>query len=71
MGKATDENACVDSRLRIFGVQGLRVADLSICPLILGSVPNRTLESDTYLRGGLDRIPRVLLTLLGNLQQRS
>ena len=33
MGKSGDEGACVDSRFRVFGVEGLRVADLSVCPL--------------------------------------
>ena len=33
MGKKGDEGACVDSGFRVYGVEGLRVADLSVCPL--------------------------------------
>jgi len=30
MGKQNEEDACVDKRLRVIGVKGLRVADASI-----------------------------------------
>jgi choline dehydrogenase-like flavoprotein len=33
MGKPDDLQACVDTSFRVYGVQGLRVADLSVCPL--------------------------------------
>lgn len=33
MGKKEDESACVDTSFRVYGVEGLRVADLSVCPL--------------------------------------
>lgn len=32
MGKQEDQMACVDSKLRVYGLEGLRVADLSVCP---------------------------------------
>jgi choline dehydrogenase-like flavoprotein len=32
MGKPENPLACVDSSFRVYGVQGLRVADLSVCP---------------------------------------
>ena len=33
MGKKDNPLACVDSSFRVYGVEGLRVADLSVCPL--------------------------------------
>lgn len=33
MGKAGDTLACVDPSFRVYGIEGLRVADLSVCPL--------------------------------------
>jgi len=33
MGKRK-EDACVDSNFKIFGVEGLRVCDLSVCPFV-------------------------------------
>jgi choline dehydrogenase-like flavoprotein len=33
MGKSDDEGACVDTRFKVFGIDGLRVADLSVCPV--------------------------------------
>lgn len=34
MGAKTDDTAVVDHQLRVHGIQGLRIADLSICPAI-------------------------------------
>jgi choline dehydrogenase-like flavoprotein len=34
MGPRTDPQAVVDQRGRVYGVSGLRVADISICPTI-------------------------------------
>jgi choline dehydrogenase-like flavoprotein len=47
MGKTDDGKACVDSRFRVFGVEGLRVADLSVCPL---TTSNHT-QATAYLVG--------------------
>ncbi|KAF1846496.1 GMC oxidoreductase [Cucurbitaria berberidis CBS 394.84] len=47
MGKAGDEGACVDSAFKVFGVQGLRVADLSVCPL----TTNNHSQATAYLVG--------------------
>ncbi len=44
MGKIDDENAVVDSKLRVFGVKGLRVADASIMPEVTsGNTNNPTM----------------------------
>lgn len=34
MGKADDEMAVLDEKLRVRGVNGLRVADVSVMPLV-------------------------------------
>ncbi|KUJ16043.1 alcohol oxidase [Mollisia scopiformis] len=44
----TDANsACVDSNFRVFGLAGLRLVDLSICPF----VPNNHTQSTAYVVG--------------------
>jgi choline dehydrogenase-like flavoprotein len=35
MGKADDPMACVDADLKLRGLQNLRVADMSVCPLLI------------------------------------
>ena len=40
MGRADDELAVVDARLRVHGVEGLRVADASIMPYIVNANTN-------------------------------
>jgi choline dehydrogenase-like flavoprotein len=47
MGREGEEGACVDSRFRVLGVEGLRVADLSVCPL----TTNNHTQSTAYLVG--------------------
>ncbi|KAK9364672.1 GMC oxidoreductase [Lipomyces kononenkoae] len=42
MGKSDNPNSCVDSNLHVFGLGGLRVADLSICPILPGNHPQST-----------------------------
>jgi choline dehydrogenase-like flavoprotein len=39
MGREEDEMACVDSSFRLFGVEGLRVADLSTLPFLFNCHP--------------------------------
>lgn len=47
MGKKDDINACVDSNLCIIGLQNIRVADLSVCPI----TPNNHTQATAYLIG--------------------
>ncbi|CAO2654982.1 Nn.00g117150.m01.CDS01 [Neocucurbitaria sp. VM-36] len=47
MGSKKDELACVDSAFRVRGVEGLRVADLSVCPL----TTNNHSQATAYLVG--------------------
>ncbi|KIW00229.1 uncharacterized protein PV09_08267 [Verruconis gallopava] len=46
MGRTPDE-ACVDSNFKVFGLEGLRVADMSVCPF----VPNNHVQSTAYVLG--------------------
>lgn len=43
----SSETACVDSDFKVFGLEGLRVVDLSICPF----VPNNHTQSTAYIVG--------------------
>ncbi|KGY14673.1 hypothetical protein PABG_12443 [Paracoccidioides brasiliensis Pb03] len=45
MGKADDSAACTDPNFRVYGVEKLRVVDLSICPM----TPNNHLQATAYL----------------------
>jgi choline dehydrogenase-like flavoprotein len=47
MGKAEDAKACVDASFKVFGIEGLRVADLSVCPL----TTNNHSQATAYLVG--------------------
>jgi choline dehydrogenase-like flavoprotein len=47
MGKNAEEGAVVDSRFRVFGVEGLRVVDLSVCPFVV----NAHTQSVAYVVG--------------------
>ncbi|UPX18625.1 Choline dehydrogenase [Ascochyta rabiei] len=47
MGRPGEQGACVDKDYRVLGVEGLRVADLSVCPL---STNNHT-QPTAYLIG--------------------
>ncbi|KAF2031702.1 alcohol oxidase [Setomelanomma holmii] len=48
MGRS-EKNAVVDSKFKVFGVEGLRVADLSVCPFLI----NAHTESAAYVLGEL------------------
>ena len=39
MGKIDDGNACVDSNCKVYGLENLRIGDLSVCPLTTKYVP--------------------------------
>ncbi|KAI5927601.1 glucose-methanol-choline oxidoreductase-like protein [Camillea tinctor] len=43
----TAENACVDSSFKVHGIEHLRVADMSVCPL----VPNSHTQTTAYVIG--------------------
>lgn len=47
MGREGEQGACVDSGGKVYGVKGLRVADLSVCPL---TTSNHT-QATAYLVG--------------------
>lgn len=47
MGRKDDADACVDSDFRVYGVQGLRIADLSVAPL----TTNNHTQATAYLIG--------------------
>jgi choline dehydrogenase-like flavoprotein len=47
MGKQGEEGSCVDSGGKVYGVQGLRVADLSVCPV----TTNNHTQATAYLVG--------------------
>ena len=36
--KPRDKGGVVDSNLNVYGVQNLKVADMSICPSVVGTV---------------------------------
>jgi hypothetical protein len=55
MGKRGDLLACVDTDFKVIGVQGLRVADLSVCPFtpksvsslpLIRSINNKVADAD-------------------------
>ena len=47
MGRADEEDACVDKDLRVFGTTSLRVADMSISPIL----PNNHTQTTAYYIG--------------------
>jgi len=47
MGRSEEDNAVVDPKLRVFGVENLRIADMSIVPFI----PNNHTQTTAYLIG--------------------
>jgi choline dehydrogenase-like flavoprotein len=47
MGKQGEEGSCVDSQGKVYGVRGLRVADVSICPV----TTNNHTQATAYLVG--------------------
>jgi choline dehydrogenase-like flavoprotein len=43
----SEEDAVVDSKFKVFGVEGLRVVDLSVCPFVV----NAHTQSTAYVMG--------------------
>ncbi|ETS87181.1 hypothetical protein PFICI_01009 [Pestalotiopsis fici W106-1] len=48
MGRNADD-ACVDNSFKVFGIDGLRVVDMSVCPM----VPNNHTQTTAYVIGEL------------------
>jgi len=55
MGKKSDPNAVVDTRGRVYGVEGLRIVDASIFPLLPAGHPMSTICKLCKLGFGLKR----------------
>jgi hypothetical protein len=71
MSKSNNELGCVDSNLKVFGIDGLRVADMSICPFVPRLVPPKQLESFDGINVFIAGIHKRLLILLDkSLQKR-
>ncbi|KAL8949570.1 MAG: hypothetical protein Q9222_004329 [Ikaeria aurantiellina] len=49
MGKPTDSSTCVDNNFHVVGVEGLRVADMSVAPLL----PSAHTQAVAYLVGAV------------------
>ena len=47
MGKPGDETAAVDSKFRVFGLENLRVADMSVVPVLT----NNHTQATAYVTG--------------------
>lgn len=47
MGRSVEGRAVVDSKFSVFGVEGLRVVDLSVCPFVV----NAHTQSVAYVVG--------------------
>jgi choline dehydrogenase-like flavoprotein len=47
MGKVGDKDAAVDNGFRVFGVEGLRVADMSVVPVLT----NNHTQATAYVVG--------------------
>ncbi|OZJ03665.1 hypothetical protein BZG36_03527 [Bifiguratus adelaidae] len=66
MGKASDKWACVDSDLCILGLQNIRVADLSVCPLtpksVAQTIPSGEITVNSYFISFTTNSPQYLLT---------
>jgi hypothetical protein len=71
MSGSVNKLGCVDSNLKTFGIECLRVADMSICPLIPKLVPPKqpkTFDGINLLIAGTHKLLHVLLDKL--LQKR-
>jgi hypothetical protein len=44
MGKVGEDTTCVDPEFRVVGLNNLRVADMSVCPVVPRQVPDETLN---------------------------
>lgn len=47
MGQTGEEDTCVDNDLRVFGTASLRIADMSISPIL----PNNHTQTTAYFIG--------------------
>lgn len=72
MGKPDDVDSCVDTNFRVHGLDSLRVADLSVCPLTAKYVlQDLYLNPQAFVNSLCSNHPQSLAYLIGEKAARS